>query len=227
MKTFRAWFNETVLLSETALPRVKQQEVQRIYDTVTKLLLGAAKEQLHVPLSDISDDEGADGQPPQNKGPKVALQKLSDAQVFTKLQQLGDPDMAHRANDAMNWLQKIASDQTIGPQDTVGGLLDKMFGPDSARTYGQHKWKVAPKTPTQTPQDSGAQPTDATSVPMAQQLGPAPAPAPAPMPGPMPMPGVPPVDPNAAAAPQPAPEDPNMPTTPNGPMPPKPPGGLV
>jgi hypothetical protein len=239
MKSFRHYINESHLnfCLENKLNRANQQVVQRLYDATTKLLLGAAKDQLNVPLSDIEDDTGSDGKPPTNKGPKVALEKLSNAQIFQKLQAIGDPELAARANQAQNWLQKIANDQTVGPKDTVGGLLDQMFGHGSAQTYGNHTWKSTASTPTQQPQNNQVPGDTATSAPMAQQLAPPPpaaggAPMPPPPAGgaaPMPDPNAPPVDPAMGQAPpQPDPNDPaTPPTTPNGPLPPKPPGGLT
>jgi hypothetical protein len=217
--------------------REVQAKIQRLYDQAVKLLLGAAKDQTHLNLTDIVDDDAGPGSPPQGKGANVVLKKLQP--VFQGMKALGDPSLATKADQTMQYLSKVGNDQKVGPKDTVGQLLQRMFGKDALNTYGEKRWKIAakvePQEPTQDtniPQDATAPPPDQvaidpTTYPNAQ-IDPA-----------MVDPNVAaqmPQDPNAAMASalDAGMMDPNAPLppeapiqSPGGPMPKKPPGGLA
>lgn len=189
MGSFKFWL-------EANLRREQQQQVQTLYDLVVKTLLGSASGQTQLSLGDIKDDAGAN-QPPNPKGSSAALKKLDQAQVFQKLQALNIPDLSTRAHDTQIWLQQIS--KNMSPTATVGGLLNRLFGPDATETYGKHKWTAKPEAPTQPPQNP---------VPNQNQQMPQPQETPPEMPQQMP--------------PQP---NPNNQPQPNN-FPPKPPGGL-
>jgi hypothetical protein len=156
MGAFQIWI-------ETGAPfrRQTEQKVQRIYDDVIQRLLGAAQEQYHIPLDAIGGEKRP-GEPPVRRGATTVLKKLEDAQVFRKLQELGDPEFTQKAGETQLWLQRMGNDQQIGPKASVVDLLKHLFGDDAIETYGKGKFRNLP-----TPQPA---------VP--QQQTPAPAPAP-------------------------------------------------
>jgi hypothetical protein len=216
---FKIWLEQN-------LRRDQQSEVQKIYDLALQTLLGGAKDQTQLSLSDISDDSGKSG---SSKGPMVVFNKLNKAQVFEKLKALGNPDLQTRADQAQQYLQSSANTQKVGPNKTVGQLMMMLFGDDALNTYGKHQWKSAPQVDLQTPEDNPQASPNALSPPMGQgddqaQLQPnAPLdPNAAPQ-----QPGMeqPPLDPAMQQMPPPQPGSP-LPN-PGGPMPPQPPGGLA
>lgn len=232
MSVFKNWLFMKRLIEQDDQPQPKRREVQvkiqRLYDQAIKLLLGSAKDQTHLNLSDISDDDAGPGSPPQGKGPNVVMKKLQS--VFQGMKALGDPDLGTQADQTMQYLSKVGNDQKVGPKDTVGQLLQRMFGQDALQTYGERQWKSAAKVEPQEPTQDTSAPQDATAPP---QGGDAAAPAPQ---DPNATGAMPPVDPNAAAqmppdptGMTPAPADPNAAPipSPGGPMPKKPPGGLA
>jgi hypothetical protein len=147
------------------LRRRTHEQVQKLYDLTVKSLLGAAKDQFHLSLSDISDDQAGPGTPPTHKGPQVVLKKLTDGQVFQKLQQIGDTELAQRASETQNWLSKVAHDQRIGPKDTVGELLNRLFGKDAVEIYGQRKWQSQPMMQQQAPRQRMPMPPQSPNPP--------------------------------------------------------------
>jgi hypothetical protein len=239
MSVFKNWLLMKRLMEQddAQAPQPKRREVQakiqRLYDQTVKLLLGAAKDQTHLNLSDIADDDAGPDSPPQGKGPNVVLKKLQP--VFQGMKALGDPALGTQADQTMQYLSKVGNDQKVGPKDTVGQLLQRMFGKDALDTYGEKRWKVAAKVEPQQPTQDTNAPQDATAPPQGGE----PAAAPAGQ-DPTAAAGA---DPNAAAqmaqaAPMPQPPagagtpDPNADPTaplqsPGGPMPKQPPGGLA
>jgi hypothetical protein len=238
MSVFKNWLLMKQLIEQDEQPkrRETQVKIQRLYDQAVKLLLGAAKDQTHLNLSDISDNDAGPDSPPQGKGANVVMKKLQP--VFQGMKALGDPSLGTQADQAMQYLSTVGNDQKVGPKDTVGQLLQRMFGKDALQTYGDRQWKHTaqsePQPPTQdtsAPQDATAPPPDQGAVPAADpnaQMDPAMADpnAAAQMPQ----------DPNAAMTPDPnagmmdpnAPPPPEAPIqSPGGPMPKKPPGGLA
>jgi hypothetical protein len=242
MSVFKNWLlMKRLIEQDTQQPQPKRREVQakiqRLYDQTVKLLLGAAKDQTHLNLTDITDDDdvGPDS-PPQGKGANVVLKKLQP--VFQGMKALGDPSLGTQADQTMQYLSKVGNDQKVGPKDTVGQLLQRMFGKDALDEYGEKRWKLAAKVEPQEPTQDTSAPQDATAPP---QGGADPA--------------APPADPNAAADPMAAgqmpqdpaaggmmpdpmagmdpnaapPADPNVAPlqSPGGPTPKKPPGGLA
>lgn len=242
MSVFKNWLLMKQLIEQDEQPKRRdtQVKIQRLYDQAVKLLLGAASDQTHLNLSDITDNDAGPDSPPQGKGANVVMKKLQP--VFQGMKALGDPSLGTQADQAMQYLSKVGNDQKVGPKDTVGQLLQRMFGKDALQTYGERQWKhmaqVEPKQPTQdtaAPQDATAPPPDQagsmdpTADPNAQMDPMADPNAAAQMPQ----------DPNAAMTPAPdagmmdpnaaPPPDPNAAPmqSPGGPMPKKPPGGLA
>jgi hypothetical protein len=235
MSVFKNWLIMKRLLEQEDLqPQPKRRDVQakiqRLYDQTVKLLLGSAKDQTHLSISDIADDDAGPDSPPQGKGANVVLKKLQP--VFNGMKALGDPDLGTKADQAVSYLSQVGNDGKVGPKDTVGQLLQRMFGKDALDTYGEKRWKMAAPVNQQQPKPDQSAPQDATAPPQGADAGADP------MAGadPNAMAGG---DPNAAAqmaagAPQQQPPagagvpDPNAAPlqSPGGPMPPKPPGGL-
>ena len=204
MRTFKTW------LTEHTLTRDQNSQIQKLYDSIIRLLLGSARDQTHLSLSDIEDDSAANGKPPTQKGAMVALNKLNSAQIFQKIEQMGDMELTRKAHETQNWLNKVAQDQNVGPKDTVGELMNRLFGAGAVETYGDRTWVGKAQVQPQVPRNNNPP----------QQMQP-------------------PQDPNQAAPqPQQPVPDPNMQPDPNmtpdmqgtgplqspgGPMPPKPP----
>lgn len=227
MRHFRIWLEED-------MQRQQQQQIQKLYDLTVQQLLGSARDQTHLNLSDIRDDDNSDG-PPTNKGAMVAFKKLQKAHVFDRLKNLGNPKLAARAAETENYLQKVSNDQVVGPKDTVGQLLNRLFGDDAVDNYGKRDWKTSPNFSQSKPKED-LSPQQAT--PNMPQQTPMPMQPPASAPGVMPTQTPPPM-----GLPPEMPQQPPMPTTPDqqppldtnqlplqspgGPMPPKPPGGLA
>lgn len=214
MSRFRLWFEQ-----DLKLRREQQQQVQKIYDNVVQALVGSAPDNAYTtPISDIQDRNTQPGQPPE-KGARLVLKKLESTHIFDKLRQLQIPQLERQATQTQMWLQHIGDpERATGPKNSVGDLLNRLFGPNATEVYGQHKWQLSPKpdtsnTPTQpaSPQATPPPPPDQQS-PMSQQ----PPPMPQQMPGPLPLPGQ---LPGQMPGEQPDPSQP--------PMPPKPPGGLT
>lgn len=219
MGSFKLWMEEN-------LRREQQAEVQRIYDLAVKTLLGAAKDQTQLSLSDIEDD-GSAGKPPSGKGPQVVFNKLNHAQVFQKLKALGNADLATRADKAQQYLNSSGNSGQVGPKKTVGQLLMMMFGDDALDTYGRHKWKISTPSQPQAPENQAQAGQNALAPPMAQQAPTAPQSQAQP-------PATPQADPSMGMAPPPGPgsmppmgpPQPGAPLpSPGGPMPPRRPVG--
>jgi hypothetical protein len=234
---FKTWIEQVLLEDDQPLRKQQQEQVGKLYQQVVQLLLGGAKNQTNLSLSDIEDDSSGPGSPPVKKGAQVVLAKLEKAQVFNRIDSLQIPSLTQRAHDVQNYLQKIANDQQVGPKDTVGELLNKLFGDNAVELYGKGLWKASPGANQQPPEDNQTPPDNATTPPVSQDQPPPPAPA-APqsnpsaggMPPPMgapPMPGQPPaggMPPMPGMPPQPGmPPDPTqMLQSPGGPLPPRP-----
>lgn len=150
MKPFRIWI-------EHQLQRDQQANVQKIYDMTIKQLLGSARDQLHLSLSDI-EGEAQPGKPPGKKGPMVVLDKLNGAQIFDRLQGMGNVDLTRRAQETQTWLSQAANDQRVGPKDTVGELLNRLFGKDATEVYGNRTWQATAQTQPQVPQNNAPVP---------------------------------------------------------------------
>ncbi len=147
MKTFKIWL-------EHAFTRDQNTKIQQIYDIAIKLLLGSARDQTHLSLSDIEDDSAESGKPPTQKGAMVALKKLNSAQVFQKIEKIGDVDLTQRSQEVQKWLTKVAQDQNVGPKDTVGELMNRLFGSDAIETYGKHTWQSKAQVEPQSPKNN-------------------------------------------------------------------------
>jgi hypothetical protein len=227
---FKTWY----ILSEAEQPLRKQQqaEVEKLYQNVLKALsLGGAKNITNMSLSDVVDDDSGPDSPPIKKGAMVVKSKLEKSGVFNQMMKM--PTLMQRAGDVQNYLQKIANDQQVGPKDTLGELLNKMFGPNAVELYGKGLWKTAPSPTPHAPQNSAQATPDAVAPPMSNDLPP-PGGAPPAMPGEPPPGGAPPMGgapPPGTAPPGMAPM-PGMPPpnqalqSPGGKTPPLPPGGM-
>ncbi len=219
MGTFKTWLLEE---NDQPLRRDEREKVASLYDQVVRLLLGGAKDQTHLSLSDISDDAPERGQPPKTRGPSVVLEKLQKSGLFDKIAKLGNPQLVRRSEEVQRYLQQVGTDQKVGPSDTVGQLLNKLFGDDAVEMYGKGLYKTQPMAPKQAPRNDAKDriPDDATTSPMSAQQEPNPQDQ-----------GQNPQEPAPAMPPQqnpmmpPQPEQ-DLPTSPMGPMPPRPPGGL-
>lgn len=243
MSVFKNWLLMKQLIEQEEQPkrRETQVKIQRLYDQAVKLLLGAAKDQTHLNLSDISDNDSGPDSPPQGKGANVVMKKLQP--VFQGMKALGDPSLGTQADQTMQYLSKVGNDQKVGPKDTVGQLLQRMFGKDALQTYGDRQWKntaqVEPQQPTQdtsAPQDATAPPPDQAGADPMMGGDPNAAPVDPMMGGDPNAAAQMPQDPNAAMTPDPnagmmdpnAAPPPEAPIqSPGGPMPKKPPGGLA
>lgn len=197
MKPFRIWI-------EQSLRRDSQEKVQKIYDMTVKQLLGSAKDQYHLALSDIEDDAAEHGQPPAKKGAMAVLDKLNGIQVFNRLQSLGDTNLARQAQETQTWLSTVANDQKIGSKGTVGELLNRLFGKDATETYGKRTW-----------QSQATAPQNNDLVPQQPPQNSPPAPEMPPEPQTQQQPQTPMMTPDMMGT--------GPLQTPNGPMPPKPP----
>jgi hypothetical protein len=230
---FKSWMESVILEQEKPLRREQQQQVEKIYNQVIQLLLGGAKDQTHLSLSEIEDDSSTSERPPSPKGAMVVLKKLEKNQIFNQIDKLQIPSLTQRSHEVQTYLQKIANDQKVGPKDTVGGLLNKLFGDNAVELYGKGRWKSAPTAPSQKPDGNAkTQMTPDATAPPTEDPGvnPAANPMPTPSPG-APMPGMPPMPQGGQMPPMPGmppmPQDPTQPLqSPGGPMPPMPPGGM-
>lgn len=162
MKPFKIWI-------EHSLRRDTQTKVQRIYDMTVKQLLGSARDQYHLALSDIEDDAAEQGRPPTKKGAMAVLDKLNGAQIFNRLQALGDTNLSRQAQETQTWLSTVANDQRIGSKGTVGELLNRLFGKDATETYGKRTWQSQATAPQQPPQNNAPPPEQEQPPPMEPQ----------------------------------------------------------
>lgn len=216
---FKTWI---LLEQDKPLRKEQQERVEKLYQDVFKALqLAGDTTQTQKSLSDIQDNNVGPDSPPR-KGPMVVLKKLEQAQIFNRIEQLQIPSLTQRAHDVQNYLQKIANDQQIGPADTLGQLLNKLFGDNAVELYGKGLWKTSPGPNQQAPEDNAQdQATPDATAPSMSADQPPPSP-----PGGMPPPGGAPVPPPPMGGPPPMPGmPPGAPLqSPGGPMPPKPPG---
>jgi hypothetical protein len=118
-----------------------QEKVQHLYDLVVQSLLGAARDQIQVPLQNIKDSSPTMNKPPQQNGGNVVLKKLTDVGIFQQLQGLGDNDLTYRASQVQNWLQSLPPNNTV----TVGELLTRLFGENALDMYGDRQWQQMPQ----------------------------------------------------------------------------------
>lgn len=59
------------------------------------------------------------------KGKQAVHKRLENGQIFTRLRQINDPELAKNVEDAERWLN---SSETPNNGTTIGNLLQRMFG---------------------------------------------------------------------------------------------------
>ena len=196
MSSFRNWLE--------AHESDKQKQIQAIWaDTFKALGVGGLSDEdaAHQSLSKITYGQRRSSDSGQNtfKGKRAAYKRLENGQIFNRLSQLNDPEVAKNIEQAKAWLGQ--NGEKSNGDTTISTVLQKLFGQENFEQLIDadvpHVDAKLQKAPAQPPkQDMGMQqPEPEMEDPnMAQDPNMAPPP---PMPGQQPpqppMPGQPPM----------------------------------
>ena len=241
MLRFKTWIEHVLMEEDEDLKLSREQKhlVNRFYDRIVKELVGGDKKNITMDLSDFEDSKAGPGAPPKHKGSQAVMSKLSP--IFAQMKNAGIPELTARVGHVENWLQKMATDQKVGPGAQVKDLLTNLFGQNAVELYGGDAFQASPNATPQPPQDNAQTPADATAPPMSAEQPPAGGMAPPPGGPGMPPGGAPPMGGDPAMGGMPpmgappmggAPAPGGMPPmggplqSPGGPTPPMPPAGI-